>query len=191
MALVLERRKIACGFADRFPKGVVLHTGAQVTHNQAEQARVVRAAAQGAIHGDGAVGGLAQPGIDGSRVGVTPWVALESAAKPFGCTREAVEIRVADDGVDAACTLYQLGCDEFGAGALLCLRGKHEARIVTKALVLGVVVVIDPSYEARAQTQDEREGDLGETTTGSLGRERQVEHNNPAGEVTVARELSR
>ena len=72
---------------------------------------------------------------------------------PLGRTRQAVEVRVADDGVDGADPLDEGRVDHLRARAVLGLLGQDEAWIVGEAAVLVVVVVVDPGPQSLARAR--------------------------------------
>ena len=96
-------QKLGAGRVDRLPQRCVRQAGRQVADDQPEE-RPSRAVGRGGrgryAHRDGP--GVPMAGVDGPRVVVAAGVGLDAAADPLGAAGEAVEIDVADDGVDRA-----------------------------------------------------------------------------------------
>ena len=153
---LLDGLELGGGAIDGAPERGVGEAAGEVADDEAEERGVARAGAQGAVDAlaDGAGG--ADAGVDGARVVVGAGVGLAAAAEPLGGAAEAVEVGVADDGVDRADARDDLGGDHLGAGAVLGLRGEDEARVAPVVLVHHVVVVVDPADQARPELLDER-----------------------------------
>lgn len=187
----LHRGELGPGGVDGGPEGRVAEARGEVSYDDAEERVVARSRADGSVDalGDGRRG--ADAGVDGAGVGVAAGVGLEAAEHPFGAACEPVEIDVADDGVDRAGSVDELGGDHFGAGAVLGLGGEDEPRIAGKRRVVNAVVVIHPGPEAGAEPVDEGEGDGLKARAARLGGEGDIEDRDAASEVSGSGELSR
>jgi hypothetical protein len=74
---------------------------------------------------------------------------------------------------------------------VLSLRCENEARVFCEARVLHVIVMVDPSSQARSQPVDEGLGQLFEAAARSFRRERNIEHYDAALQISGLRQFSR
>ncbi len=135
--------------------------------------------------------GLRAARVDGARVVIGAGVRLDARAHPLGRAAQAVEVRVADDGIDGADARDELGRDHLGAGPVLGLGREDEPRVAAVALVHHVIVVVDPAHEARPELLDEGQRDLLEAAARRLRGEGHVEDDDATLQVARAWELAR
>ena len=119
---------------DVLPERAIGEAGREVADDEAEERLIARARAERAIDARRRWGRACRCACRSARASSSAArVGLDAAAHPFGGAGEAVEVDVADDGVDVAGARDELGRHHLGAGAVLGLRREDEARIAARS----------------------------------------------------------
>ena len=132
----------------------------------------------------------AQACVDGPRVVIAPRVGLGPTQEPFGCARQPVEVRVANDGIDRTDALDQLGRNHLRASAVLGFGREHKSRVDFELGLKVVIMMVDPRSQPRAKLLDQRPGDLFEPACRGIRGKRQVHHHHPSAQIGCVRKLA-
>lgn len=187
----LDRKQLCGRSLDDGKKPGIGQAAHQKLNNHALQSGVTGARPQGAINRGRHFARLAEPRIDGVCVRIATRVWLQSAKHPLRCAGQTIEVGVAYNRLDLADSLNQRRINHLGAGTMLCFGCEHESRIVREASMFHVVVMIDPSSEALAQTVDELERGGTKSVASIHTSERNIKNNHPAAQLRGIGQLAR
>ncbi len=181
---LLDRSELGRRDVDDIPERRIAEAVRQVTDDQAKKCGIPRPRAEGAVKALADGTGDRCSGIDGPRVVVGADVGLHAMTKPFCRTAQAIEVRVADDGVDGTDAIDDFRGDHLRTSPVLSFCRQHEAGVAPVAFMHRVVVVIHPPCQTRAELLDEWQRNLIEATTRGLGGKGHVQHDDAAREIS-------